>query len=140
MFETTVDTAIAMSNEPAHANYVAVRIMGLSVCTALLWLVQKRMSRAQLSYTLGFTWSFGFFLGIIVTIIPDILFPLAALVGTKLPSNLVFIGAILFLTIITFMLSLKSVQQSRAILRLVQEVGILREALARKAPPERDHN
>ncbi len=139
MFETTVETVINIGDEPARASYAAVRIMGLSVCTALLWLVQKRMSRAQLSYTLGSIWSFGFFLGIIVTIFPDILFPLAALFGTRLPSNLVFIGAILFLTIITFMLSLKSVQQSRAILRLVQEVGILREALnAKSAEPGSD--
>lgn len=110
-------------------DYLPIRIFVAAVCAVLLWLVQKRLSRAQLSYRIGLVWTAAFLLGLALACVPQMLVPLAQAVGTVLPSNLLFFGAIVFLTVITFMLSLKSAQHSRAIARLVQEIGILEHEL-----------
>lgn len=107
-----------------------LRILALGVFGVMLYVIQQKMNRAELSFTLGFVWSAALFSGMALAAFPGIVWVLSGLVGTVLPSNLLFFGAILFGLIINFVLTLKNAKQSRSITVLCQELGILREEVA----------
>ena len=103
--------------------------IALFVFFPMLYLVHKRMSRGELSYTLGFVWTAAFIVGLICSLFPGLLIGFSEIVGTKIPANLLFAGAILFLAVIGFNLSLRSSAQAKAITILCQQIGLFQAEL-----------
>ena len=90
------------------------------------WFVNRRISRGKLSFMLGTVWTLAFVFGALSAMFPAIIFFIGSAVGTVLPVNILYFGAILFLVAIAFGLTLKTSLMNRQIIALSQELALLR--------------
>ena len=79
--------------------------------------------KLNLKYSL--TWLLTGFVFLLISIFPDILINLSALMHIQEPVNAIFLVVIFFLLVITFTLTIALSKKSDAIKDLVQEIGIL---------------
>lgn len=81
----------------------------------------------KLSIDESFLWALGAVLVLFLAIDPKIIDRVASLVGVDYPPSLLFVGCIVFLLLINIRLSQKVASQQEKIIRLAQDVSILKD-------------
>lgn len=107
-------------------SWVLIRLFCIIVFSLLIWFVNRKSNKGELSFSLGVLWIVAFGLGIFLAAFPLVLYQVSRILGTVLPSNVLFFFSILFLMILCFGMTLKISLQSKQIIRLTQEFGLLR--------------
>lgn len=107
-------------------DFLILRILLTSILICLLFYVHKRLHKAELSFTLGIVWSIAILGALLLSIAPDLLSPITKLAGAELPVHFLFFMVQLFLVLIVFGLTLKSARQEHRMIRLTQEIALLR--------------
>ncbi|HOK43239.1 MAG TPA: DUF2304 domain-containing protein [Thermoclostridium caenicola] len=88
-----------------------------------------RTKKLELKYAL--TWILTSFSFVLLSIFPEILFFIAALMHIELPVNALYLCVISLLLLIVFTLSVAVSRQALRIKTLVQEIGLIKETLER---------
>lgn len=103
-------------------------IIALIIILTLIWIIfmiQKK--RIGLKYSL--TWIFLLILSLFLDIYPSTLSACSKLLGISLPSNMVFMVGIIFLTVVIFSLTVSVSRLSDKSTKLTQEIALLREEI-----------
>jgi hypothetical protein len=103
-----------------------IRIASAVVLAALFIFINKRMHRAELSFTLGLIWLLAVSTAFVFSIFPASLSGLAHELGVQVPANFLFFASQFFLVLLVFGLTLKSARQEKRLTRLAQELALLR--------------
>jgi len=90
-----------------------------------------RIKKLELKYAL--TWILTSISFVVMALFPETLYFIAGLMGVELPVNALFMSVIFLLIMIVFTLSLAVSRQALRIKTLVQEIGLIREELARRS-------
>lgn len=110
----------------ASGNLLMLRFSSTVLFLGLLYFVNRKLYRRELSFTLGTIWSLALLGALVLSISPKILFFFANQLGAEVPVHLLSFLVQLFLVLLVFGLTLKSAQQERKIIRLTQEIALLR--------------
>lgn len=105
--------------------YVATSVFGLLLLIYVVRLVSRR--KILLGYSL--LWMLLSFILIVCPIFPEPIFQLASLMGIELPSNFIFILAIICLMLIALSLSVIASKQTAYSKTLIQEVALLNKEI-----------
>lgn len=105
--------------------YVATSVFGLLLLIYVVRLVSRR--KILLGYSL--LWMLLPFILIVCPIFPEPMFQLASLMGIELPSNFIFILAIICLMLIALSLSVIASKQTAYSKTLIQEVALLNKEI-----------
>ena len=95
----------------------------------LIWLIvivgNIKKKKIDLRYALA--WIALIFVGIILDFFPGILGALADLIGIEVPSNMIFMAAIILLLVLVYSLTATVSRLSDRVKKLTQELAILRD-------------
>ena len=95
----------------------------------LIWLIvivgNIKKKKIDLRYALA--WIVLIFVGLILDIFPGILGALAGLIGIEIPSNMIFMAAIILLLILVYSLTATVSRLADKVKKLTQELAILRD-------------
>lgn len=116
----------SVETEVIAPELLSLRILSVVVLLGLLYFVNRRIQRAEISFTLGMLWNFALGLACVLTLFPQVLVWCAHTVGVQVPANFLFFAAQAFLLLLVFGLTLKSARQERQIVRLVQELALMK--------------
>ncbi len=100
-----------------------------SVCFFIFILNMVRTKKLELKYAL--TWILTSLSFVLLSLFPEILFFIAALMHVELPVNALYLCVIFLLLMIVFTLSVAVSRQALRIKTLVQEIGLIKETLER---------
>ena len=114
-------------------SWILLRVFGVVVFVAGSLFVNKKINKGDLSFMLGTVWTAAFVFGTFIAILPGVLFEISHLVGTVVPANILYFSAIFFLVVIAFGLTLKASVQNRQLIRLSQEIAIMRLRIESKS-------
>lgn len=102
----------------------------VAVLTVVMILYIVRMTRQnKIDLRFSLRWVFLCLLVLLIDIFPGILDWLATITGIQLPSNMIFIAAIVLLTLTVYSLTTAVSRLSESNSRLVQETALLRDEL-----------
>lgn len=118
--------------------WMFIRLFCILVFSLLIWFVNRKSNRGELSFSLGVLWTSAFGFGLLIAILPSVTSLIAQRVGVLVPSNVLFFGSILFLTILCFGITLKISSQGKKIIRLTQELGIINSQLETSSRKNQD--
>lgn len=103
-------------------------IIAVLMVVMILYIVRMtRRNKIDLRFSLR--WVFLCLLVLLIDIFPGILDWLAAITGIQLPSNMIFIAAIILLTLTVYSLTTAVSRLSESNSRLVQETALLKDEL-----------
>jgi len=100
-----------------------------SVAFFIFILNMVRTKKLELKYAL--TWLLTSLAFVLLSIFPQILFFLAGILHIELPVNALYLCVIFLLMMIVFTLTVAVSRQALRIKTLVQEIGLLKEAIER---------
>ena len=99
------------------------------ICLIFDLFVYKKVEKGNLQLKYSFMWYVLSFILIFVTIFDGILNPLKLFLGFETISNMVFLMGFFLLTLITFSINLKLSEQNVKIIKLTQEVALLKKEI-----------
>lgn len=104
--------------------------MIIAVFTVLMILYVVRMTRRnKIDLRFSLRWVFLCLLVLLMDVFPGILNWFAAVAGIQLPSNMIFIAAIILLTLTVYSLTTAVSRLTESNSRLVQEIALLKDEL-----------
>jgi hypothetical protein len=104
----------------------SIRILALAVSVAYLIAVLSSVRRSRMTVRQSLLWLLSGTVFICLSLVPEPVMRLAALLGFVAPSNAGFAGWLLIVTALLFYQSVTTSKQSREIKTLCQEIALLR--------------
>ena len=97
------------------------------MCLLFDMFVYKKIEKGKLQLGQSFVWFILSFLLIFVTVFDGILEPLKNFLGFETISNMLFLVGFFVLTLIVFSINIKLSEQNMKIIKLTQEVALLKK-------------
>ncbi len=106
------------------------KIFALGVCVVIFLVILELVRRRRLKEEYSALWIFASIAMFILVIKYDWLVALTTFIGAGLPTSTLFIGALIFLMLVSVQFSVKISQLSEQVKNLAQDNALLRAELA----------
>lgn len=106
-----------------------LRIFLVIVSVGFLFFVLQMVRRNRILLRYSFSWVVLGVLGVLAALFPDAVEAISTSIGFIAPSSFLFLTCIFFLMVVSFVLAAALSRQSNMIVRLVQEVSLLKMQL-----------
>lgn len=109
---------------------VRLRLVILLICVAILLCFMDMIRKDKISLKYSLPWLLSLVCVMFLAAFPGFINWVAGLLGVATPVNAVFFIVILMMLAFIFLISMISSRNSQRVIRLVQEVALLKKALA----------
>mgnify|MGYP000995701031 CR=1 FL=1 len=109
---------------------IRLRLVILFICVAILLCFMDMIRKDKISLKYSLPWLLSLVCVMLLAAFPGFINWVAGLLGVATPVNAVFFIVILMMLAFIFLISMISSRNSQRVTRLVQEVALLKKALA----------
>ena len=110
-----------------------LKLILIGIMVAFILYMCLSIRKHQISVKHSFIWLMASFIAILCIIFINYLFKIANLIGIEKASNMLFFISIIFLVVICFNLSSQLSSQNNKIIKLTQELSLLKNEIEKGA-------
>ncbi|HCF51148.1 MAG TPA: DUF2304 domain-containing protein [Syntrophomonas sp.] len=117
---------------------IRLRILILLICAAILLYFVDMIRKDKITLKYSLPWLISLMGVMLLAVFPGFINWVAQLLGVATPVNAIFFIVILMMLMFIFLISLISSRNTQRVIRLVQEVALLKKALADQQEDQKD--
>ena len=117
---------------------IRLRILILLICAAILLYFVDMIRKDKITLKYALPWLISLMGVMLLAVFPGFINWVAQLLGVATPVNAIFFIVILMMLMFIFLISLISSRNTQRVIRLVQEVALLKKALADQQEDQKD--
>lgn len=117
---------------------IRLRILILLICAAILLYFVDMIRKDKITLKYSLPWLISLMGVMLLAVFPGFINWVAQLLGVATPVNAIFFIVILMMLMFIFLISLISSRNTQRVIRLVQEVALLKKALADQQEDRKD--